>query len=96
MANKKVCGFLEEGFYIIKPLHCSNCIGACRAGFAGIGYLDAEKEKVITSDGIEMSIIPEESERIDALKPSNLEPINNAKAYAETYRRRAEFIESRL
>ncbi len=101
MAKELLYGMLREGFYIIKPLHCNKAqngvtIGACRAGFAGIGYLSLDTAIIETEDGFKIRVMQKDNARAEDLKPEDLEFISNAESYMNTYLTRAKFIESKL
>ena len=103
--NNLLYGMLKQGFYIIKPLHCyksqegqsGTCgIGACRVGFAGMGYLYVDRAIIETYDSFQIKVMQSNEARISDLKPSDLEFISNAESYMKTYLERAKFIESKL
>ncbi|MDP1729422.1 MAG: hypothetical protein Q8L27_04425 [archaeon] len=101
MANEPLYGMLKEGFYIIKPLHCNKAqngvtIGACRAGFAGLGYLHVDSATIETVDGFHIRIMQKSKAKVDDLTPSDLEYIANPESYKNTYLARANFIETRI
>ena len=101
MAKELLYGMLREGFYIIKPVHCNKAqngvtIGACRAGFAGIGYLSIDTAIIETYDGFKINVRQNDSAKAGDLKPSDLDYIVNPETYRNTYLTRARFIESKM
>ena len=98
-------GSLREGFYIVKPLHCARAsnpnaslIGACLVGFSGIGYLFEEDGKAFIQnhDGYKFEVYKNDTRKEGVIKMRDLEYINNPRTFISAYRRRAEFIESKL
>ena len=100
MTNNLLYGMLKEGFYLIKPLHCTGrkegIAGTCRAGFAGIGYLYVDRAIIETHDGFQIKVMPSDGAKVNDLKPSDLEFISNAESYIKNYLERAKFIESKI
>ena len=104
MANELIYGTHKVGFYLAKPHNCkrggknSEILGTCRVGFAAIGalYMIGDQAYFETQDGIKIKVSRNDSkERVD-LRIGDLDYISNAQSYADTYRRRADFIESKM
>ena len=104
MTNFKIYGTLEEGFYLVRPLHCSTAnknhqiVGACRAGFSGVGalYMDGDQAVIETCDGHKLKVYRNDKIGKGIIRLRDLEYLRNVQSLANTYRRRADFIESKM
>ncbi len=81
-------------FYIIKPLHYSECkeakrLGTCSAGFLGIGYLDVSREALEITKSSFMHI----GEKKEELHPEELYYFKDVALLLKEYKSRIKFIE---
>jgi len=104
MANELIYGTHKVGFYLAKPHNCkrggknNEILGTCRVGFAAIGalYMEGEQAYFESYEGIKLKVSRNNDKDKADLRIGDLAYINNAQSYANTYRRRADFIESKM